>query len=155
MDQSYSLLQHLEQHFFYHDDDEIMEQQQEVFDGQLLENPDDIVERTENVELEDNDDNYVDITDDEIEFVNDQASTSSQARVENVDNEVMDLTEPSTSGIQRQKRKVDRPKYRQSSSSDEGNKDFSQDIFDDSDDDFEINAKRRKTFFDLLDDESD
>ena len=61
----------------------------------------------ENVELQDGNDDYVDMTDDEIEFVNDKPSTSSKARVEVTDNDFsMNEAVPSTSGTQRPKRKV-------------------------------------------------
>ena len=145
--------ENLEQQFFFYDDDEIEEQQQEVFDGQLsdvdeVENPDEVDETMENVELEGNDDDYIDMSDDEVDFVNDEPSTSSQAKVKVVDNETsMDQARPSSSGMQRRKRKASQlVKYRESSSSDQEDKDISQDIFDDSDEEFEINPKRKVNF---------
>ena len=56
---------------------------------------------------DDESDGSDDITDDEIEFVNDKPSTSSKARVEITDDDFsMNEAVPSTSGTQRPKRKV-------------------------------------------------
>ena len=146
--------ENFDQHFFFNDDDEVEELQQELFDGQLLEDLDEVGEDIEN--SVDNDDDYVDMSDSE-ESVHDEPSTFGQAKVDDASNEVIpDRAMPSTSGMQRQKRNVSKPvRYRESSSMDQDdeNKDTSQDLFDNSNSEFEMNPSKRQKLFSS--DESD